>query len=163
LAAPRHVSPYCGRDVEVSRHGFCHGAQEVVERHVDEWQSLDVVVGGRVKADVDATGLGDSGGVVLDRSEVEDVEWRDVRCAAVAMDALGDRLERCFGAAGEVHLGALAGERTRDRGADRASGTVDDRGFVVEQHGCPPSVEVLIGSMWSVPSAAGPHAGAPGW
>ena len=34
----------------------------------------------------------------------------DVRCTAVAVDALGDRLERRDGAADEMHLGSLAAQ-----------------------------------------------------
>jgi hypothetical protein len=115
MAAAGHVPADRGGDVEVRGDGFGHGAQEILELHVDEWCALDVVIGGGVEAGVDAAaGGGDSGGVLLDRRLVENVEACDVSRAAVLLDALGDVVEGCFGAAGEVHFGALAGVRACD-------------------------------------------------
>jgi hypothetical protein len=120
MAAAGHVPADRGGDVEVRGDGFGHGAQEILELHVDEWCALDVVLGGGVEAGVDAAaGGGDSGGVLLDRRLVENVEACDVSRAAVLLDALGDVVEGCFGAAGEVHFGALAGVRACDGGPDR--------------------------------------------
>lgn len=103
-AAAGHVPADRGGDVEVCRDGFGYGAQEVLEGHVEERGALDIVVGCGVEADVDAAGVGDCGGMPFDRGQVEDVEARDVCSAAVAVDALGDRLERRGGSAREMHL-----------------------------------------------------------
>jgi len=49
-------------------------------------------------------------------------------------DAVGDRLERLRGAAGQVHSRALAGKGARDGGPDPAGAAVDDGVAVFEQH-----------------------------
>jgi hypothetical protein len=80
----------------------------------------------------------------FDRGPVEDVQLRDICQPAVAVDALGDRLERREGATDEMHGRALAGVGAGDRGADRSGGTVDDRCLILEQHGIPPVGDVSV-------------------
>ena len=113
-------------------HGLDHRAQEVVGLHLGDRYALEVVVGRGVEAGVDAAGCrGDGACVLLDRRPVEDVEARDVCRAAVGPDALGHLLKGSLGAAGEVHVGALAGVGARDRGADRPGCAVNDRRLLV--------------------------------
>jgi hypothetical protein len=92
-------------------------------RGVPWTSSLEVAFEAGVDA---AAGRGDSVGVLLDRGPVEDVDACDVGGAAVGSDALGDRVEGRFGAAGEIHVGALAGVSRGDRGSDRSGGAVND-------------------------------------
>jgi hypothetical protein len=94
--------------------GLSHGAHEVLELHIEQRCALDVLVGGGVEADIDAAaGRGDSARVPPDRRSVEDVDACDMGRAALGSDALGDRVEGQFVAAGEMHVGALARVRAR--------------------------------------------------
>jgi len=122
-------------DVEVGGERFRYGLHDVLERHVEEGAALDVVVGGRVETDVDASACIDHvGRVPRERFRIENVDGCDAGGGAGIANAFGDPLERLGGASGEVHGGSFAGVRAGDGGADRAACSVDDRCLVVEWH-----------------------------
>jgi hypothetical protein len=115
-ALARHLPTYRGGDVEVPSNRVGHGAHEVLELHVEERCALDIVVGGGIEADVDAAaGRGHSTGVPLDRNPVLDINPRDVSRSATGSDALSNGIEARFGAADEMHFGALLGVSLRYR------------------------------------------------
>ena len=107
-------------------------AHEVLDVHVQQRRALHVAARDEVDRHVQAALPGDLRDVSLDRGLVEHVEHRDLGPAG----ARGGRLEARAVAPGEVHRGALAGERARHDGADPAA-AVDDR---------PPPGEQTVGA-----------------
>src|SRR5258708_16381754 len=65
---------------------------------------------------------------------VESVALRRHGGSAGGNDVLSDRFDRCPEAPGEKKLGPFAPKRACDGAADRASGSVDHRDLVLEQH-----------------------------
>jgi hypothetical protein len=65
---------------------------------------------------------------------VERVDLRRLGGSAGGNDFLGDRFDGCQVAAGEKQLGPLGRKGARDRTAGRASGSVDHRNLVLQQH-----------------------------
>lgn len=118
-AAARHVSCDAGGDVKVGGERFRYRLHELLEAHVEDGAALDVVVGGRVEADVDAAlGGDDVCRVALEGGVVEHVHLGDVGCAAGRSDRFGDALEAVDGAPGKMDVGSIARLRARDRRSD---------------------------------------------
>jgi hypothetical protein len=151
-----HVRGKGCRDHVVGGYRLDNGAHEIFEGHLDQRRPLNVVTRGRVEADVDtATRGSDANCVALDRYSIENIELGDVRCPALAPDALRDLLERRLGAAGEMNFGALASVRSCDSGADCSSGAVHDRDLLLEQHVRVLRSGLIEARLWAVGGAAG--------
>ena len=73
-------------------------------------------------------------GVGVDGLLVEGVDLGDGGRATGLADLFGDALQLLQRAAGEVHGGALAGERAGDGAADVAAASVDDCVLAFQQH-----------------------------
>src|SRR5258708_15114062 len=65
---------------------------------------------------------------------VEGVYLRRLGGSAGGNDVLSDRFDGCPEAPGEKKLGPLVRKGARDSTADRASGSVDHRNFVLQHH-----------------------------
>src|SRR5260370_39398187 len=65
---------------------------------------------------------------------VESVDLRPLGGSAGGNDFFGDNFDACPVASREKKLGPLTRKGTRDSAADRASGSVDHRNLVLEQH-----------------------------
>src|SRR5258708_24931019 len=108
-------------------------------------QSLRIPDPGRVERDIDATRLVDHGLQMLVHGLlVKSVDLRRLRGSAGGKYFLGDRLDRRLEAPGEKKLGPLAREGACDSTADRTSGSVDHRNFVLQHH-----LWFLSGPGWS--------------
>src|ERR687897_3916487 len=65
---------------------------------------------------------------------IESVDLRRLGGSTGGNDVLGDSFDRCQVAPGEKKLGPLRRKGVCDSAADRASGSVDHRNLVLEQH-----------------------------
>src|SRR5260370_1898475 len=65
---------------------------------------------------------------------VESVDLRRLGGSAGGNDFFGDNFDACPVASREKKLGPLTRKGTRDSAADRASGSVDHRNLLLEQH-----------------------------
>src|SRR4051794_22166076 len=80
---------------------------------------------------------------------VESVDLRRLGASSGGNDFLGDRFDGCPMVPGEKNLGSLARKGVCDRAADRASGSIDHRHFVLQHHLCSPPLSLFVGFAFS--------------
>src|SRR5258708_35538784 len=113
-------------------------SREALDRQLRERDPLNPRLrngGNRIEGDIDTPRfLFYRAGVVLDGLLVESIDLRRLRSSTCGDDLLRRPFDRTEVATRQKDLRALAGKCTGYRSADRASGAVDDRVLVLEQH-----------------------------
>src|SRR5215204_7332922 len=130
-----HVPRYRPRGQELVPHSLRDRPGEMVEGHLGQGFTLNIVIQDCVEGDVDASSLlGHGGGVILDGLLVQGIDLRRLGHSASRGNLLGHLIERLTGSTGEKHFSPFAGKCAGHRAADRASPSVDYGVLVLEQH-----------------------------
>ena len=105
-----------------------HSTKEVIRRHFDQRNALDIPSHDEVETHVDAAGVQEHRqDVLLDSLLIKGIEYSPFRRPPFRRDLIHQRIELLLRSAHEKNLGTVACEGSSYAAADSTAATVNDR------------------------------------